>query len=105
MAKFKQMLTNTGDSLINKRADNLTAETKDVFEDEKRRVEKEIRNINNRITSMEDLSVRTTQTLIVGENLDTKKWVQERISLELQLNDLKVEQQLIEKLIGEYFSE
>jgi CRISPR/Cas system CMR subunit Cmr6 (Cas7 group RAMP superfamily) len=104
MAKFKQMLTNTGDSLINKRADNLTAETKDIFEDEKRRVEKEIRNIKNRITSMEDLSVKSTQTLIVGENLDTKKWVSERINLELELNDLQVELKIIEQLMADYFA-
>jgi CRISPR/Cas system CMR subunit Cmr6 (Cas7 group RAMP superfamily) len=98
------MLTNTGDSLINKRADNLTAETKDIFEDEKRRVEKEIRNIKNRITSMEDLSVKSTQTLIVGENLDTKKWVSERINLELELNDLQVELKIIEQLMADYFA-
>ena len=71
MSKFKNFLTETGDSLINKRADALTSETKDAFEDEKRMVERKIRNIENEIVSMEDLSVRNTQTLVVGESLDT----------------------------------
>ena len=38
MSKFKNFLTETGDSLINKRADALTSATKDAFEDEKRMV-------------------------------------------------------------------
>ena len=105
MSKFKNFLTETGDSLINKRADALTSETKDAFEDEKRMVERKIRNIENEIVSMEDLSVRNTQTLVVGENLDTKKWVNQRINYALQLIDLKVELETITSLISEYFGE
>ena len=60
MAKFTNILTVTGDALIQKRAENVTLETKDVFEDEKRTVEKRIRNIKNEIISMEDLSVKST---------------------------------------------
>lgn len=105
MSKFKNFLTETGDSLINKRADALTSATKDAFEDEKRMVERKIRNIENEIVSMEDLSVRNTQTLVVGENLDTKKWVNQRINYALQLRDLKVELETITALISEYFGE
>ena len=105
MSKFKNFLTETGDSLINKRADALTSATKDAFEDEKRAVERKIRNIENEIVSMEDLSVRNTQTLVVGENLDTKKWVNQRINYALQLRDLKVELETITSLISEYFGE
>ena len=103
MGKFKQFLTETGDSLINKRADNLTEETKQEFEDQKRAVERMIRNIENNITSMEDLSVRNTQTLVVGETLNTKEWVNKRIDYALQLRDLNVELDTINKLIKEYF--
>ena len=105
MSKFKNFLTETGDSLINKRADALTSETKDAFEDEKRMVERKIRNIENEIVSMEDLSVRNTQTLVVGESLDTKKWVNQRINYALHLRDLKVELETITSLISEYFGE
>lgn len=103
MAKFKQFLTETGDKLINKRAENLTEETKQEFEDQKRLVEKKIRNIKNDIVSMEDLSVRSTQTLVVGETLNTKEWVNQRINYALELRDLTVELDTINALIKEYF--
>ena len=103
MAKFKQFLIETGDELINKRAENLTEETKQEFEDQKRLVEKKIRNIKNNIVSMEDLSVRNTQTLVVGENLNTKEWVNQRINYALELRDLNVELDTINALIKEYF--
>ena len=103
MAKFKQFLTETGDELINKRAENLTEETKQEFEDQKRLVEKKIRNIKNEIVSMEDLSVRNTQTLVVCETLNTKEWVNQRINYALELRDLNVELDTINALIKEYF--
>ena len=103
MAKFKQFLIETGDELINKRAENLTEETKQEFEDQKRLVEKKIRNIKNDIVSMEDLSVRNTQTLVVGETLNTKEWVNQRINYALELRDLNVELDTINALIKEYF--
>ena len=103
MAKFKQFLIETGDGLINKRAENLTEETKQEFEDQKRLVEKKIRNIKNNIVSMEDLSVRNTQTLVVGENLNTREWVNQRINYALELRDLNVELDTINALIKEYF--
>ena len=103
MAKFKQFLIETGDGLINKRAENLTEETKQEFEDQKRLVEKKIRNIKNDIVSMEDLSVKNTQTLVVGETLNTKEWVNQRINYALELRDLNVELDTINALIKEYF--
>lgn len=103
MAKFKQFLTETGDELINKRAENLTEETKQEFEDQKRLIEKKIRNIKNDIVSMEDLSVKNTQTLVVGETLNTKEWVNQRINYALELRDLNVELDTINALIKEYF--
>ena len=54
---------------------------------------------------MEDLSVRSTQTLVVGENLDTKDWVNKRINYALELKDLKVELSTINELMKEYFED
>ena len=105
MSKFNDILTNTGDNLIRKRAENVSNETKEVFEDERRNIEKRIRTIKNEIISMEDLSVRTTQSLIVGENLNTSDWVKKRIDYELELRDLNVELETVKKLIREYFED
>jgi hypothetical protein len=103
MGKFKEILTTTGDALLQKRADNLADATKETFEDEKRDLEKKIRGIKNEIVNMEDLSVRTTQDLVVGENLDSGKWVKKRINLALELHDLNIELDIVNELIGEYF--
>lgn len=105
MGKFESILTTTGDAVLQKRAKNLAQATQETFEDEKRNIEKRIRNIENKVISMEDLSVRSTQALVVGENLDTNAWVKKRINLALELRDLKIELQEVNSLIKEYFEE
>lgn len=52
---------------------------------------------------MEDLSVKNTQSLVVGDNLNVNEWVNKRINYALNLRDLRVELETIEKLIKEYF--
>ena len=103
MGKFETILTTTGDAILQKRAKNLADVTKETFEDEKRALEKRIRHIENDIVSMEDLSVRSTQALVVGEDLDTNAWVKKRINYALELRDLKIELEEVNKLIAEYF--
>lgn len=105
MGKFNECLTTTGTALIQKRADNLTTETKALFEDAKREVEKKIRSVENDIISMEDLSVKSTQTLVVGEDLNTTQWVNKRINLALEKRDLEIERDIIAGLIDEYFAD
>ena len=52
---------------------------------------------------MEDLSVKNTQSLVVGDNLNVNEWVNKRINYALNLRDLRVELETIEKIIKEYF--
>lgn len=104
MGKFESILTTTGDAVLQKRAKNLAQATQETFEDEKREIEKRIRKIENEVITMEDLSVRSTQALVVGENLDANAWVKKRINLALELRDLKIELAEIDNLIKEYFS-
>ena len=103
MGKFETILTSTGDALLQKRAKNLSQATLDTFEDEKRDLEKKIRNLENEVLNMEDLSVRSTQELVVGENLNTSEWVRKRIDLALELRDLRIELEAVNALIKEYF--
>ena len=105
MGKFESILTTTGDAVLQKRAKNLAQATKETFEDEKRDIEKRIRNLENEIISMEDLSVRSTQDLVVGEKLDTNAWVKKRVNIALELRDLRIEQKVVDELINEYFGE
>lgn len=105
MGKFETILTTTGDAVLQKRAKNLAQATKETFEDEKRDIEKRIRNLENEIISMEDLSVRSTQDLVVGEKLDTNAWVKKRVNIALELRDLRIEKKVVDELISEYFGE
>lgn len=105
MGKFESILTTTGDAVLQKRAKNLAQATQETFEDEKRNIEKRIRNIENEVITMEDLSIRSTQALVVGENLDTNAWVKKRINLALELRDLEIELEAVNNLITEYFSD
>lgn len=105
MGKFETILTTTGDAVLQKRAKNLAQATKETFEDEKRDIEKRIRNLENEIVSMEDLSVRSTQDLVVGEKLDTNAWVKKRVNIALELRDLRIEKKVVDELISEYFGE
>ena len=105
MGKFETILTTTGDAVLQKRAKNLAQATKETFEDEKRDIEKRIRNLENEIISMEELSVRSTQDLVVGEKLDTNAWVKKRVNIALELRDLRIEQKVVDELISEYFDE
>ena len=103
MGKFINCLTETGDSLLKKRATAVATETEEIFNDIKRNIEKEIRSLKNDVTSMEDLSIRTTQDLIVGDKLDTEQWVRRRFDIALRLRDLNIELETINSLIEEYF--
>ena len=105
MGKFETILTSTGDAVLQKRAKNLSKATLETFEDEKRNLERRIRTIENDIVSMEDLSVRSTQALVVGENLDAAAWVRKRINLALELRDVKIELEEVKNLIVEYFDQ
>lgn len=105
MSKFNQMLVTSGPDLIAARAEKRTTETKECFEAEKLATEKAIRELQLKITEMEDLAVHSTDQLVVGESLNPEKWTKERIDLALQLNDLKVELNVIDELMKEYFED
>jgi len=105
MSKFNKMLTTTGSDLIEKRANNRTKDAQESFNGEKLELEKKIREIETEISEMEDMAVRSTDTLVVGENINMAEWTRKRINLALELNDLNVELEIVNNLIDEYFSE
>ena len=105
MSKFNKMLTTTGSDLIEKRAQNRTKDAQEAFNAEKQETERKIREIETEISEMEDLAVRSTDALVVGENVNMVDWTRKRINKALELNDLKVELEIINGLIAEYFDE
>lgn len=105
MSKFNKMLTTTGSDLIEKRAQNRTKDAQEAFNAEKQETERKIRELEAEVSEMEDMAVRSTDALVVGENVNMVDWTRKRINKALELNDLKVELEIINGLITEYFDE
>lgn len=105
MSKFNKMLTTTGSDLIEKRAQNRTKDAQEAFNAEKQETERKIRELEAEVSEMEDMAVRSTDALVVGENVNMVDWTRKRINKALELNDLKVELEIINGLIAEYFDE
>ena len=103
MSKFTSLLTDSGKSLIEKRAENVSSNLKAIFDESKAELEKKIRELDAEVTKMEDLSVRSTQTLEVGKDVDFEEWAVRRIDIELEKRDLKIELEVVNNLIKEYF--
>jgi len=103
MSKFTELLTDSGKSLIEKRAENTASNLKAIFDEMKTELEKKIRNLDAEITKLEDLSVKNTQTLEVGKDVDFKQWAFRRVDIELEKRDLNIELETINALINEYF--
>ena len=62
-------------------------------------------NLESEIYRMEDMSVRTTDSLVVGENMNPDQWVKHRFEVELEKRDVQIELDTINKLIDDYFGE
>lgn len=103
MSKFTSLLTDSGKSLIEKRAENVSSNLKAIFDESKAELEKKLRELDAEVTKMEDLSVRSTQTLEVGKDVDFEEWAVRRIDIELEKRDLKIELEVVNNLIKEYF--
>lgn len=103
MSKFTSLLTDSGKSLIEKRAENVSSNLRAIFDESKAELEKKLRELDAEVTKMEDLSVRSTQTLEVGKDVDFEEWAVRRIDIELEKRDLKIELEVVNNLIKEYF--
>jgi len=103
MSKFTALLTDSGKSLIEKRAENVSSNLKAIFDESKAELERKLRDLDAEITKLEDLSVRNTQSLEVGKDVDFKEWALRRIDIELEKRDLNIELDTVKALIKEYF--
>ena len=103
--KFQSLLTLNGKQLLSKRAENLSMDVEEAFSDQKRVAQKKLRKIDSEIATMEDMSVKSTDSLVVGEGMDVDNWVKKRIELELTRRDTEIELKVIRDLMEEYFAE
>lgn len=103
--KFESLLTLNGKELFSKRAENLGIDVEESFNEQKRVLKKRLRNLESEVFKMEDMSVKTTDSLVVGEGMNVDQWVKRRIEIELEKRDIQIELDTINKLIDDYFSE
>lgn len=103
--KFESLLTLNGKELLSKRAENLGIDVEESFNEQKRVLKKRLRNLESEVFKMEDMSVKTTDSLVVGEGMNVDQWVKRRIEIELEKRDVQIELDTINKLIDDYFSE
>lgn len=103
--KFESLLTLNGKELLSKRAENLGIDVEESFNEQKRILNKRLRNLESEVFKMEDMSVKTTDSLVVGEGMNVDQWVKRRIEIELEKRDVQIELDTINKLIDDYFSE
>ena len=102
--KFESLLTLNGKELLSKRAENLGIDVEESFNEQKRVLNKRLRNLESEVFKMEDMSVKTTDSL-VGEGMNVDQWVKRRIEIELEKRDVQIELDTINKLIDDYFGE
>ena len=103
--KFESLLTLNGKELLSKRAENLGIDVEESFNEQKRVLNKRLRNLESEVFKMEDMSVNTTDSLVVGEGMNVDQWVKRRIEIELEKRDVQIELDTINKLIDDYFGE
>ena len=103
--KFESLLTLNGKELLSKRAENLGIDVEESFNEQKRVLNKRLRNLESEVFKMEDMSVKTTDSLVVGEGMNVDQWVKRRIEIELEKRDVQIELDTINKLIDNYFGE
>ena len=103
--KFESLLTLNGKELLSKRAENLGIDVEESFNEQKRVLNKSLRNLESEVFKMEDMSVKTTDSLVVGEGMNVDQWVKRRIEIELEKRDVQIELDTINKLIDDYFGE
>ena len=103
--KFESLLTLNGKELLSKRAENLGIDVEESFNEQKRVLNKRLRNLESEVFRMEDMSVKTTDSLVVGEGMNVDQWVKRRIEIELEKRDVQIELDTINILIDDYFGE
>ena len=103
--KFESLLTLNGKELLSKRAENLGIDVEESFNEQKRVLNKRLRNLESEVFKMEDMSVKTTDSLVVGEGMNVDQWVKRRIEIELEKRDVQIELDTINKLIDDYFGD
>lgn len=105
MSKFGKILSATGTAVLKKRAEIINADAKEAARDKVDAIKKEIRGYKSKIMDLEDLSIRSTESLVVGEGFESAKWVEQMFDVKDRLRDAEIRLGIAQAIYDEYFSE
>lgn len=97
--------TTTGTAVLKKRAEIINADAKEAARDKVDAIKKEIRGYKSKIMDLEDLSIRSTESLVVGEGFESAKWVEQMFDVKDRLRDAEIRLGIAQAIYDEYFSE
>ena len=101
--KFVGILSASGSTVLKKRANILNEAAKASMNDIIVGLERELRDITMSIMNLEDLSVKTTDSLVVGNDFNAQEWSQRMYGLYLQKRDKEIELQEAKSVFTDYF--
>ena len=105
MNKFSEILSATGTSVLKKRAEIINADAREAAKDQVNSIEKEIRQIKSKIMNLEDLSIKSTESLVVGTDFKAEEWVSQIFDLRDQLRNAEICLEIAKGIYDEYFTE
>lgn len=68
-------------------------------------IEKEIRQIKSKIMNLEDLSIKSTESLVVGTDFKADEWVTQMFKLRYDLRNAEICLEIAQNIYNEYFTE
>ena len=105
MTKFAQSLAATGSKVLQRRADIINADATAAQDELITALKAELRKISMQIANLEDLSVRSNDSLTPGEGFNSDAWVKEMQAVRLAKYDLEIELKIAEATKAEYFTD
>ena len=103
--QFSRILSMTGTAVLKRRAAMINEDACQEMQDAINAIKREIRQVDNRIANLTDLSIQSTTSLIVGDGFDSRTWVKEMAEAGLDKRNLEIELGILEGIQEEYFTD
>lgn len=102
--KFAQLISNNGDNVLKRRADNLASTAEIAQQTLINELKNKKANLELRLSDLTDLAPTNKMDLTPNsENWDPNKWVSEVQNIKQELYQLKIQLQLAEETYDEFF--
>lgn len=102
MNKFNEILSATVTAVLKKRAEIINADAREAAKDQVNLIEKEIRQIKSKIMN---LSIKSTESLVVGTDFKADEWVTQMFKLRDDLRNAEICLEIAQNIYNEYFTE